>query len=214
MEADLDRGSNASASASGTNKEFEEEKRKEQEKSDRQWGMMGLGQDNVTGLSASVKPWYASAQKPNAVSYEGIGQAAEAHGSVPFGREKTGSDKQARDERKKSSHDPMRDLNKYLDSTRKHKDKKKKGDDRHSSSSSKGKEDKEAKLAKMRAERMAREAAERGKVAQIMGGAAPVFKSSSGSDSRSRDGDDYRSGYSSGFAQFHGGLVRDKARRY
>ena len=87
------------ATAQGVqNKEAVEEKRKEKEKFDRQWGLVGLGQDAVTGTMAralshslcpsikydkyhdltgqmaSCRPWYATAQSASAATFDGLGQ--------------------------------------------------------------------------------------------------------------------------------------------
>jgi hypothetical protein len=80
------------------NKEAVEEKRKEKEKFDRQWGLVGLGQDAITGTMsralshslcpsikydkyhdltgqmASCRPWYATAQSASAPTFDGLGQ--------------------------------------------------------------------------------------------------------------------------------------------
>jgi hypothetical protein len=202
------------------NKDAVEDKRKEKEKFDRQWGLVGLGQDSITGQTASAKPWYASAQAPEAASFEGLGQAAKAHGSVPFGIDRSAAEKAAKEARKKAKADPAGDMMRYLAKTRRHKEEKKKhkhDKDRHGHKDlSRGKDrelsdaEKRAKLEKLRAERLAREAAERARVAQIMGGGAALPPASSSGRAGNHLSDDYRSGYSSGFASFHGGLVRDR----
>ena len=155
-----------------------EEKRKEKEKLDRQWGLVGLGQDSYTGQMASAKPWYASKQPPNAAAFDGLNTASAPHGAAPFGIQRSAEEKEAKDARNKAKADPVADMNKYLGKTRRHKEEKKKR--RHDSdrrgSRHKGSEDtglseaeKRAKLEKLRSERLAREAGERARVAEIMG---------------------------------------------
>ena len=155
-----------------------EEKRKEKEKLDRQWGLVGLGQDSYTGQMASAKPWYASKQPPNAAAFDGLNTASAPHGAAPFGIQRSAEEKVAKDARNKARADPVADMNKYLGKTRRHKEEKKKH--RHDSdrrgSRHKGTGDtglseaeKRAKLEKLRSERLAREAGERARLAEIMG---------------------------------------------
>lgn len=215
MEHELAAAAGNETAHGAQNKDAVEEKRKEKEKFDRQWGLVGLGQDSITGQTAAAKPWYASTQAPAAASFEGLGQASKAHGSVPFGIDRSAAEKAVKEERKKAKADPAGDMMHYLAKTRRHKEDKKKkhrhDSDRHGHKD-KGKDrelteaEKRAKLEKLRSERLAREAGERARVAQIMGGAAP----SAPSRPAQHVSDDYRSGYSSGFANFHGGLVRDR----
>ena len=51
---------NETSTASGKNTEHEKEKRDEKEREERKCGLVGLGQDSFTGVSAAQKPWYAN----------------------------------------------------------------------------------------------------------------------------------------------------------
>eukprot|EP00802_Teleaulax_amphioxeia_P029985 Tamp_32316.p2 GENE.Tamp_32316~~Tamp_32316.p2 ORF type:complete len:130 (+),score=31.96 Tamp_32316:128-517(+) len=114
---------------------------------------------------ASSKPWYASAQAPGAATFEGLGQAAKAHGTVPFGLQRSEEEKLAKEERKKAKNDPVADMDKYLAKTRRHKEKKKHKHDRdkHQHRHKGGgageltEAEKRAKLEKLRNERLVRE---------------------------------------------------------
>ncbi len=125
---------------------------------------------------------------------------------MPFGVAGGVRERDARDEGRKAHADPMRELGQYLGATREAKDKKKGRSSRDAGRHGKG-EDKAAVMAKLRAERQAREASERARVQAIMGGGPPP-------EARrvSEVSEDPRSGYNSGFARFHGGLIRDRAR--
>mmetsp|Transcript_35451 Transcript_35451/g.110895 ORF Transcript_35451/g.110895 Transcript_35451/m.110895 type:complete len:174 (-) Transcript_35451:65-586(-) len=145
---------NDTATASGKNKETVQEKKQEKEKEERKWGLMGLGKDNVTGENQNMKPWYALRQSEEAASYEGYGQAVNAFGSLPF-TSKGSKDKSGKDEKKKLSEDPMKEISHFVSETRKHKHMKHKKKERGHSSSSK--DDSAAKIEALRAERVARQ---------------------------------------------------------